>query len=119
MARYLLIEFDDNDSADRMRAQIDTAEANGKNFRVAGMFTPPTRWCVCPESGGYHKEEVVRGGKLGWWVHIACRRARKGTHQLTNLILPSQRGYGIDTGYVCLVDSVSIAEVPVQNIRKD
>ncbi len=116
--RYLLIEFDDNTSADRLRAQIDAASAAGKGMRVAGLFGVPTVWCECPKLGGYHNHEVVRGGKMGWWVHRACRKARVGTHQLENLIKPKERRYGKKTGMIQVVTSVSIGEVPVQNLEQ-
>jgi hypothetical protein len=110
--RYVLIEVDDNEVAQKLMNKFE----NVRGLRIAGLFGPPTTWCGCPKSDGYHKDQIVRGGKLGWWVHRSCRRARKGTHQLTNLIWPADRSYGQKTGYVCIVDSVSIHEVPVQNL---
>lgn len=111
MARYLLVEFDDNDAADRMRAQIDTATEAGKGMRVAGLFAVPTSWCICPQSDGYYANEVVRGSKLGWWVHKACRKARVGTHNLANLIRASERSYRADADYIEFVSSVNIFEM--------
>lgn len=77
MARYLLIEFDDNDSADRMRAQIDSAEGNGKRFRVVGMFSRATKLCECAT----RSETSVRGSKYGWWLCPECRKPKKGSGQ--------------------------------------
>lgn len=83
MARYLLIEFDENDSADRMRAQINAAEANGKSFRVIGMFSKPGRLCDCLTDSG----KSVRGAKFGWWLCAECRRPKSGSPQtLRNMI---------------------------------
>lgn len=83
MARYLLIEFDDNDSADRMRAQINAAEANGKRFRVIGMFSKPGRLCDCST----RTTSSVRGAKFGWWLCPNCRRPKAGGPQtLKNML---------------------------------
>lgn len=83
MPRYLLVEIDSNDSADRMRAQIDTAEAAGKGLRVVAMFAKPPRLCECVTSSG----KSARGAKFGWWLCPECRRPRSGSSQtLRNLL---------------------------------
>lgn len=83
MSRYLLVEFDDNDSANRMRAQIDNAEANGKSFRVVGMFSKPGVLCNCE----IKSDRSVRGAKLGWWVCPECHRPKSGSPQtLSNML---------------------------------
>lgn len=116
MARYLLIEFDDNRQADALRAQIDTATEKGKPFRVVGLFGRPSKWCTCPKPTGYFKNELVQGSTFGWWVHTICKRARMGTHQCRNLI-PLKDVKGLpETGVTFLITSLGIAEIPVQNI---
>lgn len=77
MGRYLLLEFDDNDSADRMRAQIDNAEANGKAFRVIGVWGKPARLCDC----AVRSESSLKGSRWGWWVCPVCRRPKAGSPQ--------------------------------------
>lgn len=113
MARYVLIEVDNNDSAESLITRVSQI----RGMRVAGLFGVPITYCDCAQDDGYHGNDVVRGSKLGWWVHRKCRRARRGTHQLENLINPNQREYDRVTGYVNVVTSVSIAEVPHQNIK--
>lgn len=116
MARYLLVEVDNLNTAELLRAQIDKASKQGKPMRMAGLFVTPSKWCDCPKSEGYHKDEIVRGSKLGWWVHKLCRRARPGSHALVNLIQPRERDYGTETGRVHVAHSVTISEVPRQNL---
>lgn len=83
MARYLLVELDNNDSADRMRAQIDAAELAGKGMRVVGMFSKPAALCGCP----VRSEKSVRGAKFGWWLCPECRRPKSGSPQtLANML---------------------------------
>lgn len=83
MARYLLVEFDDNDSADRMRAQINNAESAGKNFRVIGMFSKPGALCDCST----RSDRSVRGKRFGWRLCEACRRPKNGSPQtLSNML---------------------------------
>jgi hypothetical protein len=117
MARYVLVEVDDLATAERLRAQIDKASIAGKPMRIAGLFAAPTSWCSCPKSEGYHKNEVVRGSKLGWWVHRVCRKARPGTHNLANLITVTDRDFGVESGRVHVVHTLQVAEVPRQNLR--
>lgn len=116
MARYLLIEVDNNDAADNFRARVEQFDP-ARGIRIAGMFGVPTQWCTCHPTEDYHKNEIVRGKKLGWWVHRICRRARPGTHNLENLIKPADRSYGVETGRVMVAPTVTVFEVPVQNIR--
>lgn len=74
MPRYLLVEVDDNATADRLRAQIDNA---GKPFRVIGMFSKATKLCDCVE----RSKTVVKGSKFGWWLCPECRKPKPGDGQ--------------------------------------
>lgn len=86
MGRYLLVEFDDNDSADRMRAQIDAAEAKGKSFRVIGLWAKPSKLCDCLVKSG----KSIRGSKLGWYVCPTCRRPKAGSPQSMHNLLDDE-----------------------------
>lgn len=83
MGRYLLVEFDDNDSANRMRAQIDAAEAKGRAFRVVGMYTKPSTLCECENRSG----KSVKGAKFRWYLCESCRRPKPGSPQILPNIL--------------------------------
>lgn len=92
MARYLLVEFDNDDQADTLRAQIDSAAKKGKPYRVLGMFQKPRRFCACPpDKDRQNWKRLVRGSKYGWWVCGTCKRARLGIHQLNNLLSHEER----------------------------
>lgn len=113
MARYVLVEFDDDAKADALCAQINAAADAGKNYRLAGVFFRPTRWCNCPLPSGYHKGQLALGSKYGVWTCIVCRRPRPGTHQPHNLIPfaelrkpPTKMGYRVTT--------IGIHEVPTK-----
>lgn len=91
--RYLLIEFDDEDAATALRAQISNATSKGKKFRVVGLFARPGKACTCSYAADKttrSKDWVSRGERLGWWVCNTCKRPRMGDHQLKNLIIPSE-----------------------------
>lgn len=80
MARYLLVEVDSNDSADRMRELIDTAN---KPMRVVAMFAKPAALCECE----VRLEKSVRGSKFGWWLCPECRRPKQLSPQtLRNML---------------------------------
>lgn len=80
MARYLLIEVDDNATADRMRAQIDNA---GKPMRVVGLFSKASQLCKCD----IRSETSVRGVKFGWRLCPECRKPKvAGAQTLYNML---------------------------------
>ena len=67
-SRDLGVLLDSNAAADRMRAQIDAAEANGKGMRVIAMFSKTAKVCECE----VRQEKSIRGSKLGWWLCPIC-----------------------------------------------
>jgi hypothetical protein len=108
MARYLVIEFDEDAQADALCARINAATAAGKKYRVVGLFARPSRWCGCPRPAGVYKpKKLFQGSKYGWWTCPDCRRARLGDHQPTNLVPEPEEPW---TGEG--VDSASNLEVP-------
>ena len=91
-ARYLLIEFDDETQATRLREQIDKATRGGKRFRVVGLFAKPTKYCQCDPrthvTTKTHTAPIKRGRKYGWWVCLNCRRPTPSISGLVNLLKP-------------------------------
>lgn len=92
MARYLLIEFDNNEQADALRAQIDAATRKGKAFRVVGLFARPGLNCRCSSTRAGHVERItktakpVRGTRFGFYVCPLCHKPRFGNQHPTNMI---------------------------------
>ena len=116
MARYVVVEFDDDNTAEAFKAKIDNATDAGKNYRVAGIFFRPTRWCECPTSEGYVKGQVALGAKYGLWNCVVCRRPRRGTHQPHNLLeLKDQRLTEADWSF--RVSNLSIFEVQTNRLE--
>jgi len=89
--RYLLIEFDDEASASRLRAQIDSATLKGRPFRVVGLFAKPgPRFCRCgtwTTSRG-QVSTLKFGAKFGWQVCTTCKRPAPIISFLRNLLKP-------------------------------
>lgn len=82
MARYLLVEVDANDTAERLRAQIDKA-GEAKGMRVVGMFTKASQLCNCE----VRSETSVRGAKFGWRLCPECRKPKTaGAQTLYNML---------------------------------
>lgn len=74
MARYVLVEVDENDRADRLIEKLEAVPG----LRVVGLFGKPTQFCEC--EGPW--EQSKRGKKYGWYVCPACGFPRKyGPHQ--------------------------------------
>lgn len=138
MARYIVLEFIDNDQAESFIQKIDAQTKAGKKFRVVGLFSPPRLFaCKCPISSGtgnalYRREKSERGGKFGWWLCGTCNKPRPGGHQLNNLLQLSQLmgkkarlkklvryDDQVDgRNYEWQVKGLSIAEVPLHNIDR-
>lgn len=138
MARYLVLEFIDNDQAEAFLQKIDEQTKAGRGYRVVGMFSPPKLFaCQCPISSGtgnalYRSPKAERGARFGWWVCGKCGKPRPGGHQLNNL-LPLSQLMGraprlkklklyedqVDgRNYEWRVSSLSICEVPLHNIER-
>jgi len=91
-SRYLLIEFDNSEQADALRAQIDAATRRGKRFRVVGLFSKPgPRFCQCGkyENKRGQQSTLKRGEKFGWYVCTECKLPAPIMSHLKNLIKPS------------------------------
>lgn len=88
MASYVLVEFDNDDQAQKLIDQLETKES----MRAVGLFRKPTKFCECPPLfGSQQSSEITRGDRFGWWVHRACRRARKAPQSPRNLLEPIDR----------------------------
>lgn len=93
MARYVLVEFDDNDEADNFVQILNggdfdghTATASPGSMRVRAVWFKPTKFCDCKDiSNG-----EGRGKKYGMWAHKTCGKPRKGVCQHPrNLLEPA------------------------------
>ena len=120
MPRYVVVEFDDDASAQRLVDQISARTARGDGMRIAGLYARPTKWCTCPFHLLGVKREVVRGKKYGWWMCTTCKRVRPGTHQLENIHPRMPWPFTHDDAWQApteprwdyLVTGINIAEVP-------
>ena len=86
--RYLLIEFDDAESANALRTQIDSASRKGKKYRAVGLFAiPGPTFCDCGKETSTRTEgsSLKRGKKFGWWVCSICKKPST-MMRLNNLI---------------------------------
>jgi ribosomal protein L37AE/L43A len=105
VARYILVEVDDNETAGDLVAALDGSDrvffykspplGSGGEFtiqtltaKVVGLFAKPVKFCECPNPG----DKQVRGAKFGWWVHAACGKPMKGHCQHPNNLLEPE-GY--------------------------
>jgi hypothetical protein len=138
MARYIVLEFLDNDQAENFIEKIDAQTKAGKKFRVVGLFSPPRLFaCQCPITSGtgsalYRPPKAERGGKFGWWLCGRCNKPRPGGHQLNNLLqlgqlfgkaarmkkLTKYEDQVDGRNYEWQIKGLSIAEVPLHNINR-
>jgi hypothetical protein len=87
MARYVLLEFDDDNDAEAF-AEMVKHGAPEATMRAVGMYKKPTMFCECPNPG----DKSVLGKKYNWWVHKDCGRPKAGHWQNPrNLLKPDER----------------------------
>lgn len=96
--RYLLIEFDDEATANTLRGRIDEATRKGKKYRVVGLFAKPgPDFCRCGEDLPYDPHVYERGRKyiaskvgrrLGWRVCLECKKPLAQVGALKNMLEP-------------------------------
>lgn len=91
--RYLLVEFDSKEQAEKLMQQINAATRGGKPFRVVGLFAKPgpdfcrcgsDNWISSRTRGGRTK----RGPKFGWQVCLDCKKPVPVMNFLKNLLSP-------------------------------
>ena len=85
MAKYVLLEFDDDNEADefvRVVPGLYHIDAHSlQSFKIVGEFKKPTSFCQCtPEQ----KRGVfgARGSKFGWFVCGRCKKPVEGGNQV-------------------------------------
>lgn len=72
MARYVLVEFDDDTTANEFIKRIYKASKT-KRFRILGVFKKPTEYCKCgPIASTQYTTALARGPKSGWFIHLEC-----------------------------------------------
>lgn len=99
MARYVVVEFNDNQDAERFIQTLNENNAderkNRRPFsrRVVGVFIKPGKTCGCTDAHrsnygdkNFGFANIARGEKFGWWVCTRCNRPRKAGHQLVNQV---------------------------------
>lgn len=131
MARYVVVEFAENEDAEDFIRQLNEEcslrrkERLAHIKRVVGVFVPPRKLCECPDwqSTNYGdknaKHGVERGAKFGWWVCTRCNRPRRAGHQLNNQILASETFEGKDDkGYEMTVTGLSVTGIAKVNIDR-
>lgn len=111
MARYVLVEFDDDAAArkfvEKVNGNYGLPEGERK-FRVRAVWGKPTKFCDCI---GARKGLMGfrRGEKSGWWLHTECgrptRQWAKGNHWFSAIgrnLLPGNKDYtpGSTWGYL-------------------
>lgn len=85
MGKWLLVEFDNDESADALCAQINAATAKGKAFRVLGIFNkPPKKRCECGHGVESRRRPVKRHRKTGFWYCTNCKRVMPGAQSPRN-----------------------------------
>lgn len=99
MARAVVLLFEDNEACE---AWVEESQENdGRfmvgggedgpthqgSFKVVGLYPIPTMICTCDAPPG--GKRIVRGAKLGWWVHNTCGKPVSNSYQAPkNLVDP-------------------------------
>lgn len=105
MAKYVLLQFDDEADADGIIHEILSHRPNADGISVEpgqfyqctlrAVFKKPTKFCECTN---VKKRGFTRGQKYGWWVCDQCKKPTQGWARLElayqvfgkNLLPPSE-----------------------------
>jgi hypothetical protein len=105
MARYILLRIEDNTDAEKFVEALKAPggvwfyepnpDANShtvsegmedvyrmrplapEQVQVRGLFAAPTKFCDCPDKS----DTSARSANFGWWVHLKCKKPKKGNMQ--------------------------------------
>ncbi len=89
MARYVLLSFDNTETANEFVKRIDRQTEQGKPFRVIGIYARFTKFCECGDD--VPATEIKMDKKTRWWYHARCKKPRKRYQCPANLRLPQTR----------------------------
>jgi hypothetical protein len=70
--RYVVLEFNDSDSADAFVQNNHVPHQLG--FNIRGMFLSPTKFCKCPDKQRQDVKNWARGRRSGIWLCRRCKR---------------------------------------------
>lgn len=98
MAKYVLLQFNDDAQADRLIAALqewpEAIDVSGEitatepewyrvvGVQLRGIFKLPTKFCECTN---LKRRGFTRGKKYGWWVCDQCRRPTKAWGRLEGI----------------------------------
>lgn len=80
MARLVVLEFDDDQAADRfvahMANRMGAGALNQASVAIAyssvvGVFARPTKFCKCKNP---NSKNFTKSAKFGWWIHKPCSK---------------------------------------------
>jgi hypothetical protein len=81
MARLVILEFEDNDAAERFTQSMNNRLGPGSLPQasvamayadVIAVFAKPTKFCECPASTKKSLSSFGKSKKYGWYVHRTC-----------------------------------------------
>ena len=70
--RYVVLEFDDVDSADAFMENEFLPRQLG--FRRLGLFVSPRKFCQCPDKKRQNAKNWRRGKRTGLQLCVTCKR---------------------------------------------
>jgi hypothetical protein len=70
--RYVLLEFEDKDSAQAFVMNNNMSDQLG--FGILAMFLKPTSFCNCPDKSRQNVANWKKSRKFGIYVCLRCRK---------------------------------------------
>jgi hypothetical protein len=88
MAKYVLLQFDNDDDAAGFMTAFENQPVDGDaSVKIVAVYKKPTIFCDCEP----RTEKSQRGAKWGWWLctNKGCGKPKRGAFQQPkNLIEP-------------------------------
>lgn len=88
--RYVLLEFDDPDSANAFVQNNHVPHHLG--FKIAAMFVKPVKFCECPDKTRQNANNWRKGRRTGLYLCVRC--GRPSTHHQTGIFKRLQYVFG-------------------------
>lgn len=132
MARYVVVEFDDNGVADEFvqliadRNKQSRKQGEPLGGRIVGVFVKPGKTCECSDRNranygdkNWKHAAIARGEKFGWWVCTRCNRPRAAGHVLVNQLAMSDTYEGtIYNDFEFCVTNLDVTGIHTKQVKR-
>lgn len=90
--RYVLLEFDDRDSAESFVTNPSMPDQLG--YEIKAMYVSPRQFCECPDKRRQQAKNWSKGKRTGLYLCMVCRKP--SVHHQTGVLKRLQYVFGFN-----------------------